>query len=247
MLLKNKSAIVTGCNRGIGKAIIENLAKNGANIWACIRKQNKEFSNYLKNLQKKTGVTIEEIYFDLNDIDEVKKSAQKIVSQNKPIDILVNNAGIIHTSLFQMTPIEKMKEIFEINYFTPLFFTQYIVKKMAQQKKGSIINISSSAAIEANEGRLAYASSKAALITSTKVIAKELGRLNIRFNAIAPGLTETDMMKNSTPENVLKETLKRIPLNRVGSPNEIANVVLFLSSDLSNYITGQVLSVDGGM
>ena len=247
MLLKNKSAIVTGCNRGIGKAIIENLAKNGANIWACIRKQNKEFSNYLKNLQKKTGVTIEEIYFDLNDIDEVKKSAQKIVSQNKPIDILVNNAGIIHTSLFQMTPIEKMKEIFEINYFTPLFFTQYIVKKMAQQKKGSIINISSSAAIEANEGRLAYASSKAALITSTKVIAKELGRLNIRVNAIAPGLTETDMMKNSTPENVLKETLKRIPLNRVGSPNEIANVVLFLSSDLSNYITGQVLSVDGGM
>ena len=247
MLLKNKSAIVTGCNRGIGKAIIENLAKNGANIWACIRKQNKEFSNYLKNLQKKTGVTIEEIYFDLNDIDEVKKSAQKIVSQNKPIDILVNNAGIIHTSLFQMTPIEKMKEIFEINYFTPLFFTQYIVKKMAQQKKGSIINISSSAAIEANEGRLAYASSKAALITSTKVIAKELGRLNIRVNAIAPGLTETDMMRNSTPENVLKETLKRIPLNRVGSPNEIANVVLFLSSDLSNYITGQVLSVDGGM
>ena len=247
MLLKNKSAIVTGCNRGIGKAIIENLAKNGANIWACIRKQNKEFSNYLKNLQKKTGVTIEEIYFDLNDIDEVKKSAQKIVSQNKPIDILVNNAGIIHTSLFQMTPIEKMKEIFEINYFTPLFFTQYIVKKMAQQKKGSIINISSSAAIEANEGRLAYASSKAALITSTKVIAKELGRLNIRVNAIAPGLTETDMMKNSTPENVLKETLKRIPLNRVGSPDEIANVVLFLSSDLSNYITGQVLSVDGGM
>ena len=138
-------------------------------------------------MQKKTGVTIEEIYFDLNDIDEVKKSAQKIVSQNKPIDILVNNAGIIHTSLFQMTPIEKMKEIFEINYFTPLFFTQYIVKKMAQQKKGSIINISSSAAIEANEGRLAYASSKAALITSTKVIAKELGRLNIRVNAISPG------------------------------------------------------------
>ena len=247
MLLKNKSAIVTGCNRGIGKAIIENLAKNGANIWACIRKPNKEFSNYLKNLQKKTGVTIEEIYFDLNDIDEVKKSAQKIVSQNKPIDILVNNAGIIHTSLFQMTPIEKMKEIFEINYFTPLFFTQYIVKKMVQQKKGSIINISSSAAIEANEGRLAYASSKAALITSTKVIAKELGRLNIRVNAIAPGLTETDMMKNSTPENVLQETVKRISLNRVGSPNEIANVVLFLSSDLSNYITGQVLSVDGGM
>ena len=171
----------------------------------------------------------------------------KIVIQNKPVNILVNNAGIIHTSLFQMTSIEKMKEIFDINYFSPLLFTQYIVKKMAKQKEGSIINISSSSAIEANEGRLAYASSKAALITSTKVIAKELGRLNIRVNAIAPGLTETDMMKSSTPENILQETIKRISLNRVGSPDEIANVVLFLSSNLSNYITGQVLSVDGGM
>lgn len=247
MLLRNKSAVVTGCNRGIGKAIIENFAKNGANIWACIRKPDKEFSIYLKDLQKKTGVIIEEIYFDLNNIDEIKKSAQKIVIQNKPVNILVNNAGIIHTSLFQMTSIEKMKEIFDINYFSPLLFTQYIVKKMAKQKEGSIINISSSSAIEANEGRLAYASSKAALITSTKVIAKELGRLNIRVNAIAPGLTETDMMKSSTPENILQETIKRISLNRVGSPDEIANVVLFLSSNLSNYITGQVLSVDGGM
>ena len=247
MLLRNKSAVVTGCNRGIGKAIIENFAKNGANIWACTRKSDKEFSIYLKDLQKKTGVIIEEIYFDLNNIDEIKKSAQKIVIQNKPVNILVNNAGIIHTSLFQMTSIEKMKEIFNINYFSPLLFTQYIVKKMAKQKEGSIINISSSSAIEANEGRLAYASSKAALITSTKVIAKELGRLNIRVNAIAPGLTETDMMKSSTPENILQETIKRISLNRVGSPDEIANVVLFLSSNLSNYITGQVLSVDGGM
>ena len=247
MLLRNKSAVVTGCNRGIGKAIIENFAKNGANIWACIRKPDKEFSIYLKDLQKKTGVIIEEIYFDLNNIDEIKKSAQKIVIQNKPVNILVNNAGIIHTSLFQMTSIEKMKEIFNINYFSPLLFTQYIVKKMAKQKEGSIINVSSSSAIEANEGRLAYASSKAALITSTKVIAKELGRLNIRVNAIAPGLTETDMMKSSTPENILQETIKRISLNRVGSPDEIANVILFLSSDLSNYITGQVLSVDGGM
>ena len=247
MLLRNKSAVVTGCNRGIGKAIIENFAKNGANIWACTRKSDKEFSIYLKDLQKKTGVIIEEIYFDLNNIDEIKKSAQKIVIQNKPVNILVNNAGIIHTSLFQMTSIEKMKEIFDINYFSPLLFTQYIVKKMAKQKEGSIINISSSSAIEANEGRLAYASSKAALITSTKVIAKELGRLNIRVNAIAPGLTETDMMKSSTPENILQETIKRISLNRVGSPDEIANVVLFLSSNLSNYITGQVLSVDGGM
>lgn len=247
MLLQNKTAVVTGCKRGIGKAIIETFAKNGANIWACTRKPDNDFSKYLKNLQDENKVLIKEAYFDLSNINEIKESAQKIISDDNSINILVNNAGVIHTSLFQMTPIEKIKEVFDINYFSTLLFTQYILKKMAKQKEGSVVNISSSSAIEANEGRIAYASSKAALITATKVIAKELGRLNIRVNAIAPGLTDTDMMRESTPKDVLEETLKRIPMNRVGSPDEIANTVLFLSSDLSKYITGQVLSVDGGM
>jgi 3-oxoacyl-[acyl-carrier protein] reductase len=122
-----------------------------------------------------------------------------------------------------------------------------MVKSMTRKRSGAIVNISSSAAIEGNEGRTAYASSKAAMICSTKVMAKELARANIRVNAIAPGLTMTDMMTGSTPEDALAQTLERICMKRVGEPEEIAKAALFLSSDLSSYMTGQVLRVDGGM
>ena len=146
-----------------------------------------------------------------------------------------------------MTSVAKMKEVFEINYFSQILLTQSITKIMVRQKAGSIINISSSAAIEGNEGRMAYASSKAAIIASTKVMAKELAMYNIRVNAIAPGLTETDMMQDSTSKEALEYTLQRICMRRIGKPEEIANVALFLSSELSTYMTGQVLRVDGGM
>ena len=159
----------------------------------------------------------------------------------------MKNAGVIFTSLFQMTPVNKMKEVFEINYFSQMLLTQSITKIMTRQKCGRIVNISSSAAIEGNEGRTAYASSKAAMIASTKVMAKELAIYNISVNAIAPGLTETDMMQGSTPKEALEYTLQRISMKRVGKPEEIANVALFLSSELSTYMTGQVLRVDGGM
>ena len=169
------------------------------------------------------------------------------MSAKQSIDVLVNNAGIIFTALFQMTSANKIKEVFDINFFSPMILTQNISRIMARQKSGSIINVSSSTAIEGNEGFTAYAASKAALICSTKVMAKELGAYNIRVNAIAPGLTETDMMRGSTPDNVLANTLQRTCLKRVGRPEEIANAVLFLSCDLSSYMTGQVLRIDGGM
>jgi len=247
VLLKGKTAVVTGCNRGIGKATLEVLAKNGANLWACIRKPDDKFSDYLENLRKETRVNIKPVHFDLADVEQVKAGAKTIMFAKQPVDILVNNAGVIYTSLFQMTHVDRMKEIFEINFFSLVVFTQFLTRVMTRQKSGSIINISSSAAIEGNEGRTAYASSKAAVISSTKVMAKELSPHNIRVNAIAPGLTETDMMIESTPKDALKDTLKRISMRRVGRPEEIANAVLFLASDLSSYITGQVLRVDGGM
>ena len=247
MLLKGKTAAITGCNRGIDKAILEIFAKNGANIWACARKPQKNFEKYINALSNKYSVEISPIYFDLNNEEEIKEAAKKITVSKKPLNILVNNAGIIFTSLFQMTSLNKIKDIFETNLFSNLLFTQYLVKIMIKQKNGSIINISSSAAIEGNEGRIAYASSKSAIITSSKVLARELGIHNIRINTVAPGLTMTDMMKESTPQDVLENTLKRIPMNRVADPREIANVILFLSSELSSYITGQVIRVDGGM
>ena len=247
MLIKGKTAVITGCNRGIGKAILEVFAKNGANVWACVRKPDVDFTEYVEWVVAETGVKIIPVYFDLEDTEQIKEGVKTIRSTKESIDILVNNAGVMHTSLFQMTSIDKMREIFELNLFSQMLLTQQISKIMMRQKSGSIINLSSSAAIEANEGRTAYATSKSALITSTQVLSKELAICGIRVNAIAPGLTQTDMMIESTPENILENTLQRISMRRVGRPEEIAKTALFLASDMSSYITGQVLRVDGGM
>lgn len=247
MLLNGKWAVITGCNRGIGKAMLDVFSANGANIWACVRKEDSEFSAYIEKLSRENSVTINPVYFDFLDEEQIKVGVKTIRSAKLPVDIIVNNAGIIHTALFQMTPIAKMKEIFEVNFFSQMAFTQLIVRIMTRQKSGSIVNLSSSAAIEGNEGRTAYAASKSAIQISTKVMAKELAPYNIRVNSIAPGLTQTDMMEESTAEDALAFTLQRICMKRVGLPEEIAKVALFLSSDLSSYMTGQTLRVDGGM
>ncbi len=247
LLLKNKNTVITGCNRGIGKEIVRVFAENGANIWACVRRESGTFSKYINNLEQKHSVSINPVYFDLSDEEQIKTGVKTIKEVKESVDILVNNAGAIFTALFQMTSMKKLKEMFEINYFSQMLLTQYISRIMMRQKSGSIINISSSAALEGNEGRTGYASAKAAMIASTKVLAKELAPYNIRVNAVAPGLTQTEMMESSTPEDALKETLNRICMKRVGQPEEIANSVLFLASDLSSYMTSQVLRVDGGM
>jgi len=247
MLLNGKWAVITGCNRGIGKATLNVFSANGANIWACVRKEDSEFSAYIEKLSRENSVTINPVYFDFLDEEQVKAGIKTIRSAKFPVDIIVNNAGIIHTALFQMTPIAKMKEIFEVNFFSQMAFTQGIARMMTRQKSGNIVNLSSSAAIEGNEGRTAYAASKSAIQISTKVMAKELAPYNIRVNSIAPGLTQTDMMEESTAEDALAFTLQRICMKRVGLPEEIAKVALFLSSDLSSYMTGQTLRVDGGM
>ena len=247
MLLKNKNSVITGCNRGIGKEIVKVFAENGANIWACVRKENSTFTDYIKGLEQKHSVRINPVYFDLIDEKQIKAGVQTIKEVKENIDILVNNAGAIFTALFQMTSMQKFKEMFEINYFSQMLLTQYISRIMMRQKSGSIVNISSSAAIDGNEGRTGYASAKAAMISSTKVLSKELAPYNIRVNAIVPGLTQTEMMENSTPDDALEQTLKNICMKRVGQPEEIAKSVLFLASNLSSYITGQTLRVDGGM
>ena len=247
MLLKDKNAVVTGCNRGIGKEVIRVFAENGANIWACIRKENQSFTKFINYLEQEHSVKINPVYFDLGDKEQIMSGVKMIKGAKQSVDILVNNAGVIFTALFQMTSMEKLKEMFEINYFSQMMLTQYISRLMMRQRSGSIINISSSAAIEGNEGRTGYASAKASIIASTKVLAKELAPYNIRVNAVAPGLTQTEMMENSTPQEALEETLNRICMKRVGQPEEIANSILFLASDLSSYITSQVLRVDGGM
>ena len=247
MLLKNKTAVITGCSKGIGKKILEIFSSNGANIFACTRNINEEFKNHLEDLKKKFNNEIIPIQFNLNEESEIKKASNEILSSKKNIDILVNNAATIHSAIFQMTSMKKLKEIFEINFFSQTLFTQYILKSMIKNKSGSIVYISSSSALDGNEGRSAYSSTKSAIIAQAKVLSRELGAHNIRVNTIAPGLTDTDMMKDNTPAELIKEFKSRISLKRIANPEEIANVVLLLSSDLTSYITGQVIRVDGGM
>ena len=247
MLLKNKTAVVTGCNRGIGKKILEVFSANGATVFACVRRKDDQFQNYIEVLKKKFNNEIIPIEFDLGDENQVKESANNILSQKRPIDILVNNAATIHTAIFQMTSIKKLREIFEIDFFSQTIFTQYIIKSMIKKKGGSILYISSSSALDGNEGRSAYSSAKAAIIAQAKVLSRELGIYNIRVNALAPGLTDTDMMKDNTPEEKINEINSKTSLKRVAKPEEIANAALLLSSDLSSYITGQTIRVDGGM
>jgi len=247
MLLKNKTAVVTGCNRGIGKKILEVFSANGATIFACVRNVSEEFKSFLKDLKNKHKTEIIPIQFDLNNEDQIKQASNTILASKKTIDILVNNAAAIHTAIFQMTPIKKLKDIFETDFFSQTLFTQYILKSMIKNKNGSILYISSSSAIDGNEGRSAYSSAKAAMINQAKVLSREVGIYNIRVNAIAPGLTDTEMMKKNTSQKTINEVKSRISLGRVANPEEIANSALILSSDLSSYITGQVIRVDGGM
>ena len=247
MLIQNKTAVITGCNRGIGKKILEVFSANGATIFACVRNVSEEFKTFANEMEKKFNNKIIPIQFDLNDEDQVKKAASNILSSNSPIDILVNNAATIYTALFQMTSIKKLKETFETDFFSQTLFTQYILKSMIKKKSGSILYISSSSALDGNEGRSAYSSAKAATIAQAKALSREVGMYNIRVNAIAPGLTDTDMMKENTPKEIVNEVASRTSLRRIANPQEIANAALFLSSDLSSYITGQVIRVDGGM
>lgn len=219
---------------------------NGANVWACARKRTEEFDKYASELSLKYGVKITPLYFELTDKDQMKAIVKQIMSEKVAVDILVNNAGITYNALYQMSTIDQIHHTLEVNFIAPYLFTQYIVKLMLKNKSGSIINIASSAGLDGNSGRSIYGASKAAVICATKALAEELGDKGIRANSVAPGITQTDMLSSMT-EEVINETVMGTDMKRPGKPEDIANAVLFLASDLSSYITGQVLRVDGCM
>tara|TARA_B110000211_G_scaffold230371_1_gene289790 strand:- start:11 stop:766 length:756 start_codon:yes stop_codon:yes gene_type:complete len=244
--LKNKNVIITGCNKGIGKATLENFAKYGVNIFACVRSESKDFKKFTSDLKKKYKVEIYTFRLDLLKRSSIQDCVSKIYKINKNIDILVNNAGILFNSLFQMTSEKQLQEMFQVNYFSQIYLTQIISRGMAKNKKGNIIFVSSTSAINADYGRFAYSSSKAAILSSAKTLSKELSGYNIRVNSVSPGLTDTDLMSSNTKENILKSEIAKISLKRIAKPNEIADVILFLASEKSSYINGQNIIVDGG-
>lgn len=246
MLLKDKTAVITGCNRGIGLSILEIFSKNGANIIACIRKENRPFNDLTKLFMSKYKNKIDIVCFDLEKEEEIIKAFNTIKSIAGNINILVNNAGVNQISLFQMTPLKAFRSIFDINFFSIISLTQKLLKIMTKNNNSKIINISSNAVDLADPGRSAYASSKAALVSFTKVLSKELGNNKINVNCIAPGLVNTDMIK-ATPKKALEEALNNTPLKKVADPIDIANLALFLASDKSNHISGETIFVTGGM
>lgn len=243
--LENKNIIITGCNRGIGNAILKMAVEEGANVWACARQYSQEFEEEIQLFSEKYNVWIKAVYFDLSDEDSIKKAMSSIIKEKLPIDVLVNNAGVAHGGLMQMTSIEKLKEVFQINYFSQILLMQLVSKVMVRQKSGNIINIASVGGIETNPGYLAYGSSKASVIWATQSIAKELGVYNIRVNAVAPGLTDTEMGRYKTKDE-LQKTIERTSLKRMADTCEIAKTVVFLASEEASFVTGHILRVDGG-
>lgn len=245
-LLEGKNAVITGCLKGIGRATMELFAQHRANIWACSQIKTDEFENRVSELAEAFDVSITPVYFDLSDHEQIKAGVRMILAEKRPVDVLVNIAGITYSALFHMTTIEKMKEVFEIDFFSQMLITQQLTRLMVRQKAGSVINIVSVAGLDGNPGQLAYSAAKAALIGATKTLAGELGGYGIRVNAVAPGVIQTDMTA-AIPKAKIDGLLNGSKLHRSGLPEEVAQTLVFLASDLSEYITGQVIRVDGGM
>ncbi|MBK9443384.1 MAG: SDR family oxidoreductase [Comamonadaceae bacterium] len=246
MMLQSKTAVITGASRGIGRTVLETFAAQGCRLLACVRTLSSQTLADFEVIQSKYGIKITPILLDLADEESVKDAGRTIVGQADTIDIIVNNAGIASGGLFQMTSVTEMRKVFEVNVFAQVLLTQSLARKMTRQKSGSIINIASTAALIATPGTLVYGSSKAALVRATESMATELGAFNIRVNAIAPGVTRTEMFDQMT-EAARDSLVNRGALKRPAEPQDIANAALFLASDLSTFITGQVLRVDGGI
>ena len=245
-IMNEKYALITGSNRGLGKAIMKELASSGINIWAHARKETPEFLQLMDEIRETYKVDVCPLYFDMTDEEGMKAAVRQIHSSKKPVDILVNNAGVASVSMFGQTPISKIKEVFEVNLFGQMALTQLILRLMVRQHSGSIINISSVTALIMSEGQISYATSKSALITWSRNLAAEYGRYGIRVNSLSLGLMNTDM-KAGLNEDEIKYFKERTVLQRIGEPEDAAKAVKFLASDDSSFITGQNIRVDGGL
>ena len=247
-MLKNKKAIITGGSSGIGKEIAKEFVKNGADV-AILATNKERLAQAIKELEDVKTLPDQKIIskqVDVSIFDDVQKSIDEILEEFTNVDILINNAGITKDNLLMRMLEEDFDRVIAINLKSIYNTCKAIVRPMMKQRKGKIINISSIVGLIGNAGQSNYASSKAAMIGFTKSLAKELGSRNVNVNAVAPGFIETKMTEE-LPEAIKKEMLRNIPLKKFGQPKDVADLCLFLASEMSNYITGQVYTVDGGM
>lgn len=244
-ILEGKVAIITGASRGIGKQIALKFAKEGADVAFSSSSYNENAKSVEKEL-KTLGVKAKAYSSDAGDFDSAQKFVEKVIKDFGKVDILVNNAGITKDALLMRMTEEQWDLVLKVNLKSLFNLTKAVQKYMLKQRYGSIINMTSVVGIKGNAGQANYSASKAGMIGFTKSIAIELGSRNIRCNAIAPGFIETEMTEQ-IPQAEKENWIKNIPLRRVGKAEEVANVAAFLASDLSSYVSGQVLNVCGAM
>ena len=245
MLLQNKKALVTGSSRGIGRGIAEKFIKEGAEVWGLCSKPSAA-KEELEKLASENGTVFHEIYADVGDAAQVTEVVKAALAEAGGFDVLVNNAGITRDGLSFRMKKEDWDDVLRINLTSAFLICQIVSNDMIRKRTGSIINMSSIVGIHGNGGQVNYAASKGGLIAYSKSLAAEVGSRGVRVNAIAPGFIATDMTAVLN-ENIQNAMLERIPLKRAGIPEDIANAALFLASDMSTYVTAQVIGVDGGM
>ena len=241
----DKCALTTGATRGIGKQIAITLAKQGYNIALNYRKENEELENTKKEIEE-IGVQVLAVKGDVSNFEDCENFVKQVIERFGQIDVLVNNAGITKDMLLMRMKKEDFEQVIDTNLVGTFNVTKNVVPYMMKARSGRIINISSVVGISGNAGQTNYSASKAGIIGFTKSLAKEIASRNILVNAVAPGFIETNMT-DVLKDDVKQEIAKNIPLKRMGTAQDVANVVKFLASDDSSYITGQVINVDGGM
>lgn len=244
-VLKNKVAIITGASRGIGKSIVEEFARHGAVVYSNIRTDSPEIDEWIIECNKIYPGKVKKIVFDLRDSSEIKKGIMDIKQKEKKIDILVNNAGIEYNENIGMITNSHIEDMFKVNVYAVIELTQLVARIMMRENQGSIINMASVVGRYGSPGQSAYSATKGAVMSFTKSAAKELGKYNIRVNAIAPGITKTGMIEQAE-EKFIEKRVAQVPLKRLADPSDIAKVCVFLGSDMSSFMSGQVLGVDGG-
>ena len=244
-LLQGKRVLITGAGRGIGLAIARQFAAQGAELWLNGRDE-QAITRMAEALGVEFGVPCMPLCFDVADPQAVKQAFQQLFGQTRQLDVLVNNAGVLDDALLGMVQQQQIERTFATNSYSTLYCSQYAARLMQRSGGGSIINMASIIGRVGNAGQAVYAGSMAAVIGITQSLAKELAASQIRVNAIAPGFIDTDMAR-SLPPAKFDERVASIAMGRIGTPDEVASVALFLASDLSRYVTGQVIGVDGGM
>tara|TARA_B100000768_G_C11181432_1_gene333107 strand:+ start:157 stop:903 length:747 start_codon:yes stop_codon:yes gene_type:complete len=244
-LLENKTAIITGASRGIGRGIAIEFAKQGANV-AFTYSSSVDAAVALENELKELGVNVKGYQSNAANFDAAQNLAKEVLTDFGSIDILINNAGITKDNLLMRISEDDFDKVIEVNLKSVFNLTKAVIRPMMKQRKGSIINMSSVVGLKGNAGQTNYAASKAGIVGFSKSVALELGSRNVRSNVIAPGFIETEMT-SKLDEATVQSWRDGIPLKRGGTPKDIANACVFLASDMSSYITGQTLSVDGGM